>query len=522
MRQMTFWWMTCLGTVLSLGIYWLTPIPLGIPGEWTWARFESSPELWDCLLMGMIAGALYLAFVAWGWHRLKTASIVRIEHLGWLTGLALLGGVWIWTIEGTGTSGPTVGRWPFVLYYSSSSGYFFKARYESPDARKFLREYEALMSTGDVLHVGTHPPGLFLFFHGLIGVVDAKPSWVPTINATQPATVREVFDIIETNTQQSPQMRALTNPVLNPADRAVIWLASLIVLGMSAATVWPLYGFLRFFVDRPTSWLCAAAWPLIPSAAIFLPKSDVAYAFLAITLAWLWIAAWRKSSVGLAAATGVVWSISLLCSLAFLPVALWLAVMSLCESLPAWRSGQSATELRRALWTILPAGFAVMICLGGLSYCGEIPLWKTFWWNYRNHAGFYAQYPRTYGHWLWLNPLELAGGLGWPVFLAASLGFAQLLRKRHDEPHASLWGPCLATLIVWGWLWISGKNSGEAARLWIFLMPFWLSGCAASWPMTAPTASPARWPWPALLWLGCQAVVCLLTVQRINGFSIFG
>lgn len=515
-----FWGLTLGGSALVLALYWLTDIPLGIPGQWTWGRHDATPDLTANLILGAMVASAYLAFVSWGGRRLARPECRRVEVCGWLIGLAVVAAVWIVTAQGTGTSGATIGRWPFVLYYPSSSGYFFRARFESPHAREFLRNYESLMQEGDVLHTGTHPPGLFLFFHGLIGIARHNQEWFSAINDTQPAAVREAFDVIDGERRQAIANGDWRTPPLTAGDRAMIWITGLIGLGLAAATVWPLYGFLRFDLDRSTSWLCAAAWPLVPAIGVFLPKSDVAFAGFAMLTATLWRHAWRKSNFVTAMLAGGVWTVGLLCSLAFLPVALWLAIVTLCEAWPELRAGRWRNILSRSLWTIVPAGLIFLAIMAALSVWGEVSLWKVYWWNYHNHAGFYRQYPRSYLGWLAVNPLELVGAVGFPIFVAAALGIGVELRAWRRGLSSPLLAPCLATLIVWSWLWLSGKNSGEAARLWIFLLPGVVS-CAAAWWMPRGESLPHNSSQRVILaWLLCQAVVCLLTVQRISGFPL--
>ena len=88
------------------------------------------------------------------------------------------------------------------------------------------------------------------------------------------------------------------------------------------------------------------------------------------------------------------------------------------------------------------------------------------------------------------------------------------LRSRGTRLAAIAW----STAFVWGTLWLTGKNSGEAARLWIVFLPWlvWLAG-----PMVAQMATPARWKWlrPVLVVLAIQLAVCALTVSRVNGFG---
>jgi hypothetical protein len=76
-----------------------------------------------------------------------------------------------------------------------------------------------------------------------------------------------------------------------------------------------------------------------------------------------------------------------------------------------------------------------------------------------------------------------------------------------------------AGLIVLGILWISGKNMGEAARLWIVFLP-WLLLCVAP---TSPRSLPdEQRAWPGWVWwsaAGLQAVFCIAAALQIDGFG---
>jgi hypothetical protein len=144
--------------------------------------------------------------------------------------------------------------------------------------------------------------------------------------------------------------------------------------------------------------------------------------------------------------------------------------------------------------------------------------------NVTNHAAFYDHFTRTYWKWLLANPLEAALAAGAPLALAAVFGGVRS-RATHLFPLVA------ATALVWGLLWISGKNSGEAARLWLLFQP-WLV-VAASLALRDQRAvgfSPAeraaqsypaaktRAAWLALLTL--QAIACIATVTRVDGFEL--
>src|SRR5690606_28607433 len=137
--------------------------------------------------------------------------------------------------------------------------------------------------------------------------------------------------------------------------------------------------------------------------------------------------------------------------------------------------------------------------------------------NLTNHAQFYEHNVRTYRDWLLANPIELAMAVGLPVALAGLLGTWRVARSGLLAPRAA---PAVAFALVWGLLWLSGKNMGEAARLWILIMP-WVVLMAA--PALAPLAEPAdvsawRSRSSGLWLLIAQCVVLIMTVLRVDGF----
>ena len=187
------------------------------------------------------------------------------------------------------------------MYFTSSSGYFTRSRYDEPKAAALLAGYEELMRQGDVLHTGTHPPGLFLVFHGLIAACESSTELSALLDATQPSSFREACDVIGSNSLR----RRVPVPLL-PLDRRVLWLATLLAMLSASLTVIPLYGLLRRNTSRPTAWVCAALWPAMPAVAIFIPKSDAVFPLIGMTLLWLWLSAWERRSLVLALLAGCV------------------------------------------------------------------------------------------------------------------------------------------------------------------------------------------------------------------------
>ena len=77
----------------------------------------------------------------------------------------------------------------------------------------------------------------------------------------------------------------------------------------------------------------------------------------------------------------------------------------------------------------------------------------------------------------------------------------------------------LAGLFIWMVLWLSGKNMGEAARLWLFLMPYAL---LAATPFFTRLHDSENWILRRLLPVTLfvlQMVVCIFTAMQIDGFG---
>jgi len=204
-------------------------------------------------------------------------------------------------------------------------------------------------------------------------------------------------------------------------------------------------------------------------------------------------------------------------SLAVLPVALAAAVLTVWEVAGCRR--EERTVLRPRDWAarlgVAAAGWSLPVFV--LWIWGHINLLSVWQWNYRNHAAFYAHYARTYWKWLLVNPLEFALAVGLPIVAAALFGFRNLLaggwRQRAMGPYWCLTGVGLL-------LSLSGKNMGEAARLWLIVMP-WPVWLAAGF-FYRRDATPAARVFPtriALILALVQTAVAIGTVTRVTGFD---
>jgi hypothetical protein len=220
-------------------------------------------------------------------------------------------------------------------------------------------------------------------------------------------------------------------------------------------------------------------------------------------------------------------------SLALLPVACFLGVAMLlqeCWEAPASRPPVTVRRKLGVLAASLGAFLAVTFCFRQATGCSLFQVWIS---NLTNHAGFYERYSRSYWGWLLVNPIELIVAVGPLTGICGLVGAAKTAGRfaaalaseapeRDDEPGRS-WADCLvlAAAATWLMLWLSGKNSGETARLWIFLMPAFpvLLGL-----LIQPDEGGG--PWSAAvrarvwaLW-GLQALLQLVLMSRLSGFQI--
>jgi len=483
--------------VLQIAVVWLPIVPLGVPGEWTWDRIPyGGPEaatLFLRLFIVLPVMALYTAISFAGDARFAAAG--RRAKTAWLVSLTAAGFALLWVVQESPTYAyDRLGRGPLVLYFPSTSGYFTEAH----DARNFaayLSNYEELMSRGDVLHLGTHPPGLIALHRGLLELYERSPTLVDATLAVRPQSVRMTEDLLQTLAQAEGKPLARS-------DLAELWGATLLMQLAGVTALIPLSICVTRSAGSAAGWRAACLWPLVPALAIFLPKSDALYPLIGMGLLACWYRPEGSAGVGASACAAVVFWFGMTFSLALLPVALLASLLSV-QNLVAAKAAERRPLARRlvrdvAIGVVIFAGLTL-----GCHLLFHIDLLTVWNWNFRNHAVFYDQFERTYWKWLLVNPVELALAVGFPVTVCVTAGMV----RRPVMTSTAL--PVGAVLIL---LWLSGKNSGEAARLWLFLMPWLLWVAADCWK-----GDEERTRWRTILLL--QAAVAFLTSVRIGGFG---
>lgn len=523
-------------------------LPLGVAGEWTWTRhvwFQGAYDLADRIAPAVLVGLFYFVVAAWGRRRIAAwfaesqgddanvtddsesalqafsgdtaladsgEGIRRPLSFGDLLKLSglylvLMAAAYCWLLAAQ-HSAPMIHRdvkplW--VLYDPGSSGYFLEAAFHMDSVDAFLEEYEERMQQGDVLHVGTHPPGLFLLAKACLTACESSPLMVTCLETIRSQTQADAFRYVESEARFGPK--------LLPTQLAALQLLSLLSTLAVVLTIIPLAVLSNWLVGRQTAWMVTCLWPTLPCLAIFLPKSDLLFPLtctIVLALAVPLRSHWKSGACAVLA--GMTLFVGLTLSLAHLPV---IALLGAYVAFHAIRT-RGAALLADASRMILMLATTVVAALifSRWANCDIFGIWK---WNLTNHEAFYGQHSRTYGKWLLVNPAELAFAVGLPVFVAAVLAFrhsAVALIRRHSAGLKSAEAFCAAAMVTIAVLWLSGKNQGEAARLWCFLTP-WLLIAVGLWLRHQPRPDQSS-QWQRLLLV--QLLLCLVVVSQVSGF----
>jgi hypothetical protein len=465
--------------------------PLGVRDEWEWLRLERAPAAIDVTLAALTVLA-YSGFAALGLRFLKARKPLTPGHEALAVSALLTAAVAVQAIIPIGApAGYGLAKWALVLHSPASTGYYTVARREIADPGRFLAAYPDWIRRQDALHVGTHPPGLFLVEAVLLRALADRPPVARWVVDHLPESVAGAFRVIQ------------SYDPLPIADRAALGLTGALTLLACAATVVPLYLLARASLPAAGAWSAAVLWPLVPSAILFQPDADTAFPVLSVAALALAAHAGRVragsyAALLLAFGAGAVLALGMAFTLAFLAVGLIVALV-LVSDLEV-RPGRRGTLLLAT-----GAGFLVPTLLFWLlTRANPFVIW---WWNQVNHARFYTEYHRTYWLWVWINPLELAIGLGIPATVWMIAG---LVRARSASRTA--W----ATLAVLALLTLGGRNLSEVARLWLpFLPPLLTASGAGLARLGAGSASLAA----TIGMLGAETVLLEATIQVVYPIS---
>ncbi|WP_165067082.1 hypothetical protein [Paludisphaera rhizosphaerae] len=455
--------LAALSTAILLTAVASGDVPLGIPGEWVWPRIIEDLPVGGLLIAG--AGvAVYGAFAAAGFRSLGAVEVSRRREAAWLFGL-VLGASAVQAVVPIGAPGRYgLERWGVIHCYRVCTGYYDVVKEQvGPDPWAFLADYPRWVRAQGAGHLGVHPPGLIAGYCGLLALTERHPAAADLLNSAMPSSTADGFRQVEVG-------MGMTIPA---ADRAAVYLATLITLFACAGTVAPLYLLARESLPPQVAWASAILWPLAPAANLFQPLSDVAYPFLSACAlaAAAWAARLRSSSdvstlgggrplasvlgwAFLAVVSGAVMGFGMMFTLALLPVGLSVALVVMTTR---------GLGLTRGLSVIVAIGAGFLGVVAACWLATRSDPFATWAANLANNARFNEGMRGSYLTWLIYNPFETAIAAGLPAFIWAAIG---LTAGRRLVPRAA-W----CTLAVLAIADLSGRNMGEVARLWILFLP---------------------------------------------------
>ena len=473
------------GFTLGMARGWF---PLGVPGEWEWLRLPTSTTFSLLnLALGGVGVLAYALFAALGVRSLLR-SVSRLREATWVAALAGVAVVAQVVVQEGAPDGYGLSKWIMALRDRGSSGYHTIALKEMPDGlRPFLRTYSTWIAGQDSLHIGTHPPGLFVVARSMLDLTRANPGLARQVIHLAPESVTEMI-------QTSRSIKPITRE-----DAAALVLTGALTLICSALTVVPLYLLIRASQPASIAWTAATLWPLMPAAILFQPTADTAFPLLAsgalATAMWASRTNRGRSGSALAVGSGISLAVGMEFTLAYLGSGLVVAFVLLgCPGPHGWRS-----RLLLVGWTGL--GFAAASAIWwGLTSSNPLAVW---WINQRHHGEFYSAYPRTFWLWSGVNVIETVVAIGLASTVLAGWG---ALRPKFTSIS------CWATLAVMVLLTISGRSLSEVARIWLPLFPPLLEFTAVGWNRLGGHPSSLAW---TVVWVGTQTLALESMIQVV-------
>ncbi|MBI1323470.1 hypothetical protein GC170_09835 [bacterium] len=470
-------------TSLSKGL-----IPAGVPGEWTWNAPATAITVLE-VIPAIITLTTLIVFSMIGERFLESRPKRAIVVLSLFPLTAAVQAGW----QMAAPQGYGLAKWPIATYNPGSSGYFAKARDEIGDVSDFLRQYPEWIKNQDVLHTGTHPPGLFVEARRILNFWNSHPAEAGAFMAWMPGELREAAKAAKPGGTPVVEQASVVTLAL------VRWLAS-------ALTVWPIWLIMRRLERTPlTSFRTALLWGVVPSSVLFQPASDLLFPVLACSAVAMSLTA--SATPGLRnrvidpVLAGIVLAIGMYFSLVFLAVGALVALVVLADD----HSKGLRIKCTRIGWI----GFGFLVGTLAWAVAGRTDPLAIWLANQAKHAGFYKAYPRSYWPWLLADFIESAAGLGLPAALSFAITLSQAIFRRSGLYRHRV---ALASIAILAILAISGRSLSEVGRLWLPFFPFLLTSALPDYQMPRESSLDYRW---ILIWSAVQIFWLQALVQCV-------
>jgi hypothetical protein len=350
---------------------------------------------------------------------------------------------------------------------SPNSGGYFNVSVEVGDVGAFLRDFPRLMPDWPA-HPQRHPPGVPLIFLGWRGLLERFPVLGDMLAR-----------LVRPDQCNNYNLMFFSNPQLASA-----WIGMLLP-GLAALLVWPVYRLGQELYDWRVGWRAAAWIPLLPALMIFVPQWDQFYPVLTTLAVLSFWAGMKRRSLALTLVSGVLMSIATFLSLTNAIVLGVLGFLLVWD----WPCGQ-VRGLPLRSQKIHPMLLNAAVFGLGLSVC-----WLAYWllagvtpldiWQVA--SAVHLELERPYWPWLALHLQDFFGFGGWVLAGLLVLGLVRMVRRRGGARPESLPLALGLSLVV---LDLSGFSRGEVSRVWLPYLPLMaLAAAAALRGIKSPRAS---------------------------------
>lgn len=456
-----------LGGLVPAAAYLWGIVPLGVAGEWTWGYRPLPGWLAFLPVVGfalLLAGYLWLADLLAGNGR---AGVLRPDASSperrsgschWLAvallpivGLLFQIALAFLNHNEEGSTG--MYNVPVVILHGGTTGHFTQAG-QIRSVSEFVDDYAAKLPTFKT-HSHTHMPGAVLLFYVLRRSVEASPALQDLSHSV--ATALGV------------DLQSLVNPpLLMPPAAAAAFLCALVLMMLGCLGALPVYCLGRMLACPRIGLVAALLYLLLPSLGAFSPTLDQVYPLLSASAVLVAYQGWKRQRPVLLFAAGVVISVGIFVSFAFLTLLFVLAAMF---ALDTWREGMP--NRRFLIWSA--AAFLLgLASIQVLVYAAwDINVLEVFLESMRVNRDVYLErFQKTYWKWIGYNLYDFLSFCGFAVSGLFFAAVAQEMRNFGIRDRSSDVGTVAlafaTTLLV---LNFSGIVLGEAARVWIFLTP---------------------------------------------------
>ncbi len=434
---------------LLSSIYVVLQLPLGIPGEWTTYYHRQFASPGRLFAFAVILGLFVLAALLTERYHGRASRAMRAVCLAALT---CLYGVVLFRAATTGPVGtpefiaPASQHGASGLFQNESNRIGPGLPFESPGEylskfpatlRAYAKDYE------DTVRVNNNPPGITLIFYAARRLAERYPSLAEF--ASGPVFGRGYVPV-------------------GPKQAQTIIGIWILHLGAMLAFV-PAYLVASNLAGRPAFAACALAM-LAGSLLLFVPGKDTFQVGLFLWMYWFFLKGSDGNAVVWGIATGLATAAALFFTLAALLI---LALLAGYEAVRFIARDECNWWRRLVFWiSVLGGVVAGFLLLRLAGYNSPASLWEC----YRNHAGFYASFQRTYWKWVLFNPVEFTLFTGGPlVAVIIWYGLRPASLKSSQGPRRRAAAYICVTLLLMAALNIAGKNLSEVGRLWVFFMP---------------------------------------------------